>query len=135
MGYALDTDLDKAFIITEPWKSPHGLGLAEIGSRHDQHHDDYSDEEVWGRAYPRLGHTMHLEDFQQNSKDARLPRPRSRLKRYRLNIWAASENPSQKIDGIASSIMALLGWMLDVEQKKSVYTQRACEGKHVLTAL
>ena len=61
--------------------------------------DDWADEAVWRRANPSLGHTMQIEDFRHDFEDAKLSKAKEQaFKRYRLNIWATSENPFLRID-------------------------------------
>lgn len=54
--------------------------------------DDWTDPEVWKKANPSLGHTIKLDKFVKDCKDARdNPVKQNAFMRYRLNIWTEQE--------------------------------------------
>jgi phage terminase large subunit-like protein len=61
--------------------------IAEAGES-----DDWTDEAVWKKANPSLGHTITLDSFRDDFKQAfQSTASQNSFKRYRLNIWTEQD--------------------------------------------
>jgi phage terminase large subunit-like protein len=61
--------------------------------------DDWTSPETWQKANPSLGHTITLESFEADCREAiQKPRKMNSFKRYRLNIWTQAETAWLRMD-------------------------------------
>jgi phage terminase large subunit-like protein len=74
--------------IADPEFDPSFYGLIYAASPED----DPFKEATWRKANPSLGHTMSIESFQADAREAeQSPAKLNAFLRYRLNIWTASD--------------------------------------------
>jgi len=54
--------------------------------------DDWTDEKVWKKCNPSLGHILNIEEFREHCKLAQeLPTEENNFRRFRLNQWTRQE--------------------------------------------
>jgi len=54
--------------------------------------DDWTDEKVWAKCNPSLGHILNLEEFREHCKLAQeLPSEENNFRRFRLDQWTRQE--------------------------------------------
>lgn len=54
--------------------------------------EDWTDEKVWYRANPSLGHILRIDEFREHCKLAQdLPQEENNFRRFRLNQWTRQE--------------------------------------------